>query len=80
MSLPVKLIIRPPDPGPARIVVTNPIQPIRVVRVSPTVVPGPGLPAGVTMTIVGSADQFAEFTLPDNSKKYIRLLNGPAPV
>lgn len=49
MSSPVKLIIRPPEPGPAKVIVTNPPQEVKIIEVSPTLVPGPagqGVPTG----------------------------------
>ena len=46
MSSPVKLIIRPPEPGPAKVIVTNPDQAVRTIEISPTLVPGPGVPSG----------------------------------
>lgn len=50
MSTPVKLIIRPPEPGPAKVIVTNPPQEVKVIEVSPTLVPGPGVPSGGSAT------------------------------
>ncbi len=50
MSNPVKLIIRPPEPGPAKVIVTNPPQEVKVIEVSPTLVPGPGVPSGGAAT------------------------------
>jgi hypothetical protein len=46
VSSPVKLIIRPPEPGPAKVIVTNPDQAVRTIEISPTLVPGPGVPSG----------------------------------
>jgi hypothetical protein len=49
VSSPVKLIIRPPEPGPAKVIVTNPPQEVKIIEVSPTLVPGPagqGVPTG----------------------------------
>ena len=46
MSTPIKVIVRNPDPGPAKVIVTNPDQTVRTIEVSPTLVPGPGVPSG----------------------------------
>ena len=48
MSTPIKVIVRNPDPGPAKVIVTNPDQTVRTIEVSPTLVPGPGVPSGGT--------------------------------
>jgi hypothetical protein len=42
VSTPVKLIVRPPDPGPAKVIVTNPEQEVRFIEVSPSLIPGAG--------------------------------------
>jgi hypothetical protein len=50
MSTPIKVIVRNPDPGPAKVIVTNPDQTVRTIEVSPTLVPGPGVPSGGSAT------------------------------
>lgn len=50
MSTPIKVIVRNPDPGPAKVIVTNPDQTVRTIEVSPTLVPGPGVPSGGAAT------------------------------
>lgn len=48
MSAPVKVFVKNPPPGPVKVIVTNPDTAVRTIEVSPTLVPGPGFPAGGT--------------------------------
>lgn len=73
----------PPVLGLTVVNAAQPIQSVVIERQGPAGAQGPagpGLPEGVTLEIVGSASQYAEFTLPDDSKRHLRLLTGPAPV
>jgi hypothetical protein len=42
----IKVYVTNPAPGPVQVTVTNPTQDIRTIEVSPTLVPGPGVPSG----------------------------------
>lgn len=48
MSAPVKVFVKNPPPGPVKVIVTNPDTTVRTIEVSPTLVPGPGVPSGGT--------------------------------
>jgi hypothetical protein len=42
----IKVYVTNPAPGPVQVTVTNPAQQIHAINVSPTLVPGPGVPSG----------------------------------